>query len=239
MPFDPNSPFGPADLSQWWRSLALPRVQSNAPPSGTSGNPAGADGIDDWFVPAPVPNPTGHPNDWIAPWSAETDASYPDDWIYPNNPNVPAAPSTAPPAPSPQPSVVAPAFSNRPAPRPDPFAAYWALIPASRVGAMAWHPPIFPNSLGQYPLPAPAPRDVWPTVGADGLLGGVGRMLAERAAASRDPAANGLLGAVGRMVAAREQANDPWAAAANGILGGIAKLTPAPAPTSAPYQPSY
>src|ERR1700720_3517692 len=173
MPFDPNSPFGPADLSQWWRSLTLPRVQSNAPPNGTSGNPAGADGIDDWFVPAPVPNPTGHPNDWIAPGSAETDASYPDDWIYPNSPNTPTAPGTTPPAPSPQPSVANPAISNRPAPPPDPFAAYWALIPASRVGAMAWHPPIFPNSLGQFPLPAPAPRDVWPTVGANGLLGGV------------------------------------------------------------------
>jgi hypothetical protein len=233
MPFDPNSPFGPADLSQWWRSLTLPRVQSNAPPNGTSGNPGGADGIDDWFVPAPVPNPTGHPNDWIAPWSAETDASYPDDWIYPNSSNLPA-PGTTPPAPSPQPSVANPAISNRPAPRPDPFGAYWALIPASRVGAMAWHPPIFPNSLGQFPLPAPAPRDVWPTVGANGLLGGVERMLAERAAAeaaARDPAANGLLGAVGRMVAAREQANnDPWAAAAS----GRATQMPAWAPTSAP-----
>jgi hypothetical protein len=234
MPFDPNSPFGPADLSQWWRSLTLPRVQSNAPPNSTSGNPAASDGIDDWFVPAPAPSPAELPNDWIAPWSAETDASYPDDWIYPNSPNTPTAPGTTPPAPSPQPSVANPAISNRPAPPPDPFAAYWALIPASRVGAMAWHPPIFPNSLGQFPLPTPAPRDVWPTVGEYGLLGGVGRMLAERAAASRDPAANGLLGAVGRMVAAREQANDPWAAAANGILGGIAKMTPAPAPTSAP-----
>jgi hypothetical protein len=90
--------------------------------------PAGADRIDDWIVPGPAPSPTGHPNDWITPWSAETDASFPDDWIYPDNRNLPtpaAAPSTVPLAPSPQPNAANPAISNRPAPPPDPLAAYW------------------------------------------------------------------------------------------------------------------
>jgi len=84
MPFDPATAFPLAD-------------------------PAGADGIDDWFV----------------PWSAQTDASFPDDWIYPDNRNAPtsaAAPSTTPPAPSPQPNAPDPSASNRPAPLPDPFA---------------------------------------------------------------------------------------------------------------------
>jgi hypothetical protein len=202
MPSDPDSPFAPA----------------------------GADGIDDWFVSAP--RPTGQPNDWIAPWNARTDPSYPDDWIYPNDQNVPAAPSLAPPAPSPQSSAANPAISNRPAPLSDPFCGVLGARPGEprrrnglasadlfdpqfspeHIPASAWvtPPPLFSNSLGQVPLPASASRDIWPTVGATGLLGGVGRMLAERAVAdaSRDPAANGL-------------------------LGGIAKLTPASAPTSA------
>jgi hypothetical protein len=159
MPFDPNSPFGPA----------------------------GADGIDDWFVPGQSP-------DRIAPWTPQTDHFFPDDWISPVNRNAPTPP--------------------------DPFAAYWALIPASRLTAVAWHPPIFPssnpfspenipaskwvtplpifpNSFGQYPLPVPAPSTV-----------------------SSDAAAGGLLGGIPKMLAAQAAANDPW----NGLLGGIARL---------------
>jgi hypothetical protein len=94
MPLDPNFPFAPA----------------------------GADGIDDWFVPGQAANPTRQPNNWIAPWSAQTDASYPDDWIYPDNRNPPA-PSPAPSAPRPQPNALNAAISNRPALPPDPFAA--------------------------------------------------------------------------------------------------------------------
>jgi hypothetical protein len=146
--FDPDAPFVPADPSQWWRTRALPRiiVQPNAPPNGASGNPAGSDGIDDWFVPGQVPNRKDYPDDWFVPVRAQPDASYPDDWIYFDNRNAPtpaAAPSTAPPAPSPQPNAANPAISNRPVALPDPFAAYWSMIPASRAGAMAWHPPIF------------------------------------------------------------------------------------------------
>jgi hypothetical protein len=193
MPFDPNSPFAPGDL-------------------------AGSDGIDDWFVPRQAANPIDYPNDWFVPGSAQTDTPHPDDWIYPDGRNAPA-PATTPAAPSPQ-SIANPAISNRAAPPPDPLAAYWSLIPASRAGAMAWHPPIFlppnplspenipasawvtpppifPNSVGQFPSTAKAPPDLPPDVGANGLLGGIGKMLAERA-----------------------RANDPWHAAANGMLGG-------------------
>jgi hypothetical protein len=219
MPFDPLTAYLPA-----------------------SGNAADADGIDDWFVPGQAPNSARHPNDWIVPWSAETDAFFPDDWIYPDNRNAlpPApAPSMAPPAPSPQPNAANPAVSNRPAPPPDPFAAYWAMIPASRAGAMAWAPPIFLppnpfshenipasawltpppiflNSPGQSPLPAPAPAPAptndLPDFGPHGLLGGIARMLAARATV-----------------------NDPWDDAGHGLLGAIARLQPAE--TDAPTSP--
>jgi hypothetical protein len=181
MPFDPNSPFGPA----------------------------GADGIDDWFVPGQSPGR-------IAPWTPQTDHFFPDDWISPdhwNAPTPPAAPSTALPPPSPQPNATNPAISNRPARPPDPFAAYWALIPASRAGAMAWQPPffpssnplslqnipaspwvtpppLFPNLLRQFPWTTPAPTSIPSDAAANGLLGGIARMLA---APAPDPAADGLL----------------------------------------------
>jgi hypothetical protein len=163
-------------------------------------------------VPRQAPNPTDQPNVGSVPWSAETDASFPDDWIYPDNqsPALAAAPSTTPP-PSPQPNP-SPAVSNRPAARFDPFAAYWSQMPASRVGALAWEPPIFPDSFGQFPSAAPAPYNDPPNFPPGGLLGGIGRMIA----------------------AAQARASDPLAAATNGILGGIPKLIPAAAPTSAP-----
>jgi hypothetical protein len=133
MPFDPDFPFAPA----------------------------GAVGIDDWFVPRQTANATRQPNDRIVPWSAQTDASFPDDWIYPDNRNPPTL-TAAPSAPSPQPNALNPAISNRPTSPPDPFAAYWALIPASRVGAMAWHPPIFPSSNPFSPENIPASAWVTP-----------------------------------------------------------------------------
>jgi hypothetical protein len=72
MPFDPNFPFMPGDPAQWWRTRALPRiiVQPNAPPNAASGNPAGSDGIDDWFMPGQSPGR-------IAPWSPGTDHFFP------------------------------------------------------------------------------------------------------------------------------------------------------------------
>jgi hypothetical protein len=90
MPFDPDSPFGPADPSQWWQSGVLPRVIVHPKPPPNA--PAFDNGIDDWFVPAQAQKCTDLP-----PWSPETDASYPDDWIYPDDRNAPtpARPATA------------------------------------------------------------------------------------------------------------------------------------------------
>ena len=127
MPFDPATAFSFAD-------------------------PAGSDGIDDWFVPGQTPNPTDQPDDWYVPMRA-------------------AAASMVPPAQSPQLNAANPRISNQSAAPPDPFAAYWSMIPASRVGAMAWAPPIFPNSFGQFPSAAPAPRfrrNLW--IGCSRLL---------------------------------------------------------------------
>jgi hypothetical protein len=215
MPFDPNSPL----------------------------MPAGADGIDDWFVPGQSPGR-------IAPWTPQTDHLFPDDWISPDNwnaPRPPTAPRTALPPPSPQPNATNPAISNRPAPPPDPFAAYWAVIPASRAGALAWQPPffpssnplslqniparvtpppLFPNLLQQFPWEAPAPTNIPSDAAANGLPGGIPRMLAAQAS---DPAAGGLLGGIPKMLAA--QASDP---AAHGLLGGIAKMLAASAPGDVP-----
>jgi len=229
MPFDPNSPFVPADPSQWWQTRALPRivVRPNAPLNGASGNPASSDGINDWFVPGQVSSPTDLPNDWIVPGTAPTDASYPDDWIYPNNQSAPAPPTAG----------ASPAISNRPAPPPDPFAAYWSLILASRVGALAWAPPIFPssnpfspqnipaspwvtppifpNAFGQSPSTTPTrPPPNVPTFPTGGLLGGIPKMLAAPAS---------LL----------------LAAGSRGILGALANLQPAPsdAPADTAYWP--
>jgi hypothetical protein len=77
MPYDPA--FSPDDPWQWWRTRAQPRfLQPNAPANGASGDPAGADGIDDWFVPGQPPKPADSPG--IAPAGAGSDG-YPDDWI--------------------------------------------------------------------------------------------------------------------------------------------------------------
>jgi hypothetical protein len=133
-------------------------------------------GPDDWFVPAS----DGYPDDWFVP---ESDG-YPDDWFVPAS----AAPTAAQPAP--QPGSPNPALTTRPAPRPDPLADFWSRVPASRVGAMAWHPPIFLNSPGQSALAAPASLNAsriepmrgplgglanlpWPNAPSYGLFGGL------------------------------------------------------------------
>ena len=199
MPFDPNSPFDSTDPSQWWRLQNLPHilVQPNAPPNAASG------GTED----------DGLPNDWFVP---EADG-FPNDWIRPDN-NAPAPappPSAAPPAPNPQPN---PAATNRSLEHLDPYYAFWSQMPASRVGAMAWHPPIFlspdpstrlpptlPNAFGQFP---PAASAFAPDFGLGGIPGGFGRAIAEQA-----------------------RANNPWAALANDVLDGNPKMAAASAST--------
>jgi hypothetical protein len=145
-------------------------------------------GPDDWFV----PENDGYPNDWFVPASD----GYPDDWFVPTS----AAPGATQPALDPQAGTANPALTTRPAPRPDPLADFWSRVPASRVGAMAWHPPIFLNSPGQSPLAAPAPLNVPridPTRGVSGapanlpgsnvptygLLGGIANLLSSNPAA--------------------------------------------------------
>jgi hypothetical protein len=148
MPFDPENPFAPADPSQWLptrtplRITVHPKRPPSAPPP---------DGIDDWYVP-------DGPDDWYVPGNPRTDASYPDDWYVPS-----AAPNMGQPAPGLQPNAAnaglsnppAAPIANRPVAPPIPFANYWAMIPASRVGAMAWDPP-------NLPLFSPSPTNNFP-----------------------------------------------------------------------------
>jgi hypothetical protein len=112
-----DSPFalGPPDPVQWQGVGTVPRivVHPKAPPS--------------------VPAPDDGTDNWVAPGTAFDDS--PDDWFVPTA----SALSTE----SGAQSAANPGSSNPPGRRPDPLAAYWSLIPASRAGAMAWHPPIF------------------------------------------------------------------------------------------------
>ena len=141
-----HDPFAAAPTGAPPQIIVHPR-SPNAPLD----NPAGVDGIDDWFVPAA----DGYPDDWFIPAPLATPGQ-----------SGPGAQSNA----------TVPPVSNPPAVRPDPSAAYWSLIPASRAGAFAWHPPIFLNSAGQFPSPAPAYDP--PILPAGGLFGSIGRKLA-------------------------------------------------------------
>ena len=105
-------------------------------PNGPPDNPADADGIDDWFV----PTADGYPDDWFVPAPAATPAQ-----------SGPGAQSNA----------AAPPVSNPPAVRPDPSAAFWSLVPASRLGALAWDPPIFPGDSTPF-SPGTSTPSVWP-----------------------------------------------------------------------------
>jgi hypothetical protein len=80
-----------------------------------------------------VPNPDGI-DDWITP-GARNDP-YPDDWFVPPPATLGATQPGQAGNPPPNPNI-----SNRSAPRPDPLAAYWATIPASRLTEVAWDPP--------------------------------------------------------------------------------------------------
>jgi hypothetical protein len=162
MPFDPNSPFDPSDPLRWWQLSKLPPVSgpTNAVPNAASGAAVESKGVDvpdddglpnDWFV----PEADGYPNDWFVP---EADG-YPNDWFVPDNQSQPAsAAPSPPPAPSPQTNAAEPVPTNRPAARFDPYEAFWSQVPASRVGAMAWHPPIFlsPDSFSPQETPSSA-----------------------------------------------------------------------------------
>ncbi len=246
MPSDPDFPFAPADPSQWWQTRALPHilVQPNAPANAGSTNPAGSDGIDDWFVPTPGLSQDGFPDDWFVPGNAEAVASQPGGGVNPNNSNAPAlatAPSPTPSAPNPQPSGAPPTTpgpSNQPAPpRPDPLAAYWSLIPASRAGAFAWHPPIFLNSAGQFPPPASTYDP--PILPAYGLFGSIAKMPATSAAANARPIGGG--GGLFDSLAGLSAANTDTPPS---IFGAIARppyaaSMPGSNPSSSPSYPPY
>jgi hypothetical protein len=129
MSSDPESTFLPADPAQWRQTSALPRIivrpkQAREDGSGGPYDDPALDGIDDWFVPT----------------RALADTSYPDDWFVPA---PPATPNLGQLAAGAQADIANSGSSNLRAGPADPLAAYWSLVPASRVGAMAWHPPIF------------------------------------------------------------------------------------------------
>jgi hypothetical protein len=181
-----HDPFAAAPTGALPRIIVHP-ISPNAPPD----NPAGADGPDDWFVP--------------------TADGYPDDWFVPAPLSTPGPGQSGPNA---QSNAAVPPLSNPPTVRPDPSAAYWSLIPASRAGAFAWHPPIFPNSAGQFPQPAPAYDP--PILPVGGLFGGIGRKLA--ASVNGPGTGYGLFGGPVRLPAVNT-------GAAPSILGDVAPLS--------------
>jgi hypothetical protein len=109
------------------------------------------------------------------------------------------------------------------------------------IPASAWvtPPPIFPDSFGQFPLAAPAPRDVPPIDATGGLLGGIAKMLAAPAPVNDpwDVAANGLFGGIAKLPAASASPGPKSIAGSRGLLGALANLQPATsnARADAPY----
>jgi hypothetical protein len=219
MPFDPDGAFAPADPAQSARIRALPRiiVHPKPPPSEEMDNRqsgTASDGPDDWFV----PSADGYPDDWFVP-SAD---GYPDDWFVPAQSATPAAGQ---PVLAAQPNVTNPTLSNPPAAPRDPFAAYWSLIPASRVGAMAWDPPNLPL-FGPLPstnnFPAPSLPPAWPvpagsrrpTLGVDGLPWSSTQSLPSPAIPE-----GGLFGGLARL-----GTPPPPTWPEGGLLGGLARL---------------
>jgi hypothetical protein len=227
MPFDPENPFAPADPSQWQPTRTPLRitVHLKQPPS---------DGIDDWYVPGQASD--DGPDDWYVPGNARTDTSYPDDWYVPPS----AAPNFAQAAPGLQPNAAnaglsnppAAPIANRPAP-PIPFANYWALIPASRVGAMAWDPPnlpLFPPPTNNFPAPPPPPSappipfgSRVPTLGIDSPPWSSTPSLLNPAIPE-----GGLLG----KLAALGTSPSPWSDGAGGLFDSLATIGTSPPPAS-------
>jgi hypothetical protein len=187
------------------------------------------EGIDNWLDPGT--DPDGGPNDWFVPGSAPADP-FLNNWFGP-------PPTTMP--------------STYPAVRPDPFAAYWSQIPASRVGALAWAPPYLPPSgpSSNNNFAAPPPRT--PTLGLDwspnpapatppllsgGIFGGLGAL-----GTPPPPPASAFARPYPRLpTLGLDWSPGPAPATpplkSGGILGGIAALgTPSPAPQGMPARP--
>jgi hypothetical protein len=210
MPFDPEYPLGSADPSQWWQAGALPRIVVHPKPPTV---PA-ADGIDDWLVPGRA---SDGPDDWFVPPSAATAST---------GQLAPGAQTTAVNSWSPSP----------PAPLLDPFTAYWSLIPASRVGAMACDPAIFPgnspnNSVTSAWPAAPSRPAGIPNIPAGGLLDGLAKLA---------PSTSGSGIPLGGMLDALAQLGPSSPAPASsiptgGILDALANLGP---PSPDPLFPS-
>ena len=212
MPIDPQSPFDPNDPAQWARIRALPHIVIHPKPPPDA--PPPDDGIDDWFAPW---QPSDGPNDWIAPDPLSADG-HPNDWIAPppaalGTGQLPlsAAPPSAANSPSPYPAVP-----------PDPFAAYWSTIPASRVGAMAWDPPnlpLFPpSSTNNFRAPAspfrpPTPPASWPPT----LGPATPPWSSPRSWPNQAIPKGGLLDALATL-------GTGWPAGEGGLLGGLRNL---------------
>jgi hypothetical protein len=229
MPFDPNFPFDPADPSQWWqlRNLLQPSAQPTAPPNAASGTAAQSSRID-------VPEADGLPNDWFVP---EADG-YPNDWFVPDAdgyaPTPAAAPRTAPSAPSPQTNVVNPATSNRPPARFDPLAAYWAQVPASRVGAMAWHPPIFLSPDSFAPQETPSSARGGPPAAFSNPLAQFLPAASTLPTLPPDFGTGGILGGIAKLAAAYASSDPVSLVASRGLFGSSAN----PQPTASNAQPA-
>ena len=156
-----HDPFAAAPANALPHIIVHPK-SPNAPPD----NPADADGPDDWFV----PTADGYPDDWFVPAPAATPAQS---------------------GPGAQPNAAVPPVSNPPAVWPDPSAAFWSLIPASRAGAMAWAPPIFPGASPTFPLDGSTTlaSPGWPATGIPNIRtsGGLFDGLAQLAPANPYP----------------------------------------------------
>jgi hypothetical protein len=174
-------------------------------------------GFDDWFVPARPPGDADGLDDWFVPASDGN----PDDWFVP----APAAPATAQPALSPPAGTADPALTTRPAPRPDPLAAFSSLIPASK---WVTPPPIFPDAFGRFPLP-PAPLPSAPRLDAGyGLFGGQANLLA-----ASSPPTYGLFGVLKNPPLGNSAAFPPFQgagpASGNGDQSGATSFVQTPA----------
>ena len=213
MPFVSSNAFDPTDPVQWARIRALPHIVVRPNPVPDASPPD--DGIDDWFAPWQA---SDGPNNWIAPGSLRSDTSYPYDWFAPPPsvaPNAGRLPSGAPPN-------VANSGTPYPAVPPDPVAAYWSSIPASRVGAMAWDPPnlpLFPpSSTNNFPAStSPSPQPIlpgsWPrTLGLDSPPWSSPQWWPNPAIPK-----GGLLDGLATL-------GTGWPAGGGGLLGGLANL---------------